>query len=80
MKIEKEISDRAGEEGAYGNLCDAYDSLDDFRKAFDYQEKHFKIAIEIGDRAVEREAYGNLSIAHELLTDFQKPIEYREKY
>ena len=80
LKIKKETGDRAKEVGAYGNLGDAYDSLDDFRKAFDYHEKHFKISIEIGDRAEERETYGNLSIPHELLADFRKPIEYRKKY
>ena len=38
---------------AYGNLGNAYLSLGDLRKAFEYYEKHLKIAKEIGDRARE---------------------------
>ena len=53
MKIGKEISDRAGEGKAYGNLGNALESLGDYRKAIDYHEKHLKIAKEIGDRAGE---------------------------
>ena len=33
MKIAKEIGDRAGEGGAYGNLGNAYQSLGDYGKA-----------------------------------------------
>ena len=44
----KEIGDRAGEGRAYGNLSNAYQSLGDYQKAIDYDEKCLKIAKEIG--------------------------------
>ena len=56
LSIMKNIGDRAGEGGAYGNLCVAYRSLGDFRKATKYHENHLRIAIEIGDRAGEGRA------------------------
>ena len=51
MKIALEIGDRAGEGAAYGNFGNAYQSLGDYRKAFEYHEQDMKIALEIGDRA-----------------------------
>ena len=80
LKIAKEIGDRAGEGGAYGNLGNAYQSLGDYQKAIEYHEKHLKIAKEIGDRAGEGTAYGNLGIAYQSLGDYQKAIEYHEKH
>ncbi|XP_074627789.1 uncharacterized protein LOC141885815 [Acropora palmata] len=80
LKIAKEIGDRAGEGGAYGNLGIAYQSLGDYQKAIEYHEKHLKIAKEIGDRAGEGGAYGNLGIAYQSLGDYQKAIEYHEKH
>ena len=53
LKLAKEIGDRAGEGAAYGNLGNAYDSLEDYQKSIEYHEKHLKIAKEIGDRAGE---------------------------
>ena len=80
MKIEIEIGDRAGKGRPYANLGNAYDSLGDFRKAIEYDEKHLKIVIEIGDRAGEGAAYGNLGIAYRSLGEFRKAIEYHEKH
>ena len=51
MKIAKEIGDRAGEMKACGNLGISHDSLGDYQKAIEFQEKALKIAKEIGDRA-----------------------------
>ena len=79
LKIAKEIGDRAGEGGAYGNLGIAYQSLGDYQKAMEYHEKHLKIAKEIGDRAGEGGAYGNLGISYRSLGDYEKAIEYHEK-
>ena len=78
--IATEIGDRDGEGGAYANLGHAYFSLGDFRKAFEYYERHLKIAIEIGDRAGEGAAYGNLGNASTSLGNFRKAIEYHEKH
>ncbi|XP_074609557.1 tetratricopeptide repeat protein 28-like [Acropora palmata] len=79
LNIAKEIGDRAGEGGAYGNLGIAYNSLGDFRKSIEYHEKHLKIAKDIGDRAGEGKAHGNLGNAYFSLGDFRKTIEYHEK-
>ena len=56
LEIAKEVSDRVGERGAYGNLGNAYRSLGDFRKAIEYHEKHLQIAIEVSDRVGEGSA------------------------
>ena len=79
MKIAKEIGDRAGKGRAYGSLGNAYDSLGEYQKAIEYNEKLLKIAKEIGDRAGEGGGYGNLGNAYQSLGDYQKAIEYHEK-
>ena len=47
LKILKEVGDRAGEGGAYGNLGIAYHSLGDFQKAIEYHERQLKISKEV---------------------------------
>ena len=47
MIIAKEIGDRAGKGGAYGNLGRGYKSLGDYGEAIEYHEKDLIIAIEI---------------------------------
>ena len=79
LKFAIEISDRAGEGAAYGNLGITYQSLGDYQKAIEYHEKDLKIAKELGDRAGEGGAYGNLGIAYKSLGHYQKAIEYHEK-
>ena len=76
LKISKEVGDKAGEGGAYGNLGNAYDSLGDFQKAIECHERHLKISKEVGDKAGEGGAYGNLGNAYQSLGNFQKAIEY----
>ena len=53
LKIAQEISDRAGEGRAYGNLGNAYWSLRKYQNALKYHKKDLKIAQEISDRAGE---------------------------
>ena len=79
MKFAKEIGDRAGEGGAYGNLGNAYRSLGNYQKAIEYHEKDLKFAKELDDRAGEGRAYGNLGNAYKSLGNYQKAIEYHEK-
>ena len=79
LKFAIEISDRAGEGAAYGNLGIAYQSLGNYQKAIEYHEKDLNIAKELGDRAGEGAAYGNLGITYQSLGDYQKAIEYHEK-
>ena len=80
MKIATEIGARGREGRAYGNLGNAYQSLDDYRKAIEYHEKNLKIAIELGDRGGEGGAYGGLGNAYRSLGDYRKAIEYHEKH
>ena len=72
LKIAKEISDRAGEGRAYGDLGNAYWSLGKYQKALEYHQKDLKIAKEISDRAREGRAYGNLGNACQSVDDYQK--------
>ncbi|XP_067024119.1 tetratricopeptide repeat protein 28-like [Acropora muricata] len=75
-----EVGDRAGEEKAYQNLPYAFQSLNDFRNAIKYHEKHLEIAIEAGHRVGEGNAYGSLGNAYQSLGDFRKAIEYHQKH
>ena len=56
-----------------------FQSLDDYQKAIEYQEKRLKKAIESGDRDEERAAYRNLGNAFHSLSDYRKAIEHHEK-
>ena len=76
LKKAKEVGDRYGEGGAYGNLGNAYHRLGDFKKAIEYHNLHLKIAKEVGDKHREGNAYGNLGNAYQSLGDFKKAIEY----
>ena len=53
-----------------------FQSLDDYQKAIEYQEKQLKTATEMGDRDGEGAAYGNLGNALYSLSDYRKAIEY----
>ena len=79
LKISKEVGDRAGEGGAYGNLGSAFGNLGDFQKAKEYHERHLQISKEVGHREGEGKAYGNLGNDYHGLGDFQKAIEYHER-
>ena len=70
MKIALEIGDRNGQGRAYGNVGNAYQSMGDYRKAIEYQEKRLKIATEIGDQEGEGGAYGSLGSTYESLGDY----------
>ena len=67
LKIAKEVGDKHGEGGAYGDLGIAYDSLGDFKKAIEYHKLYLKIAKDVGDKHGEGNAYGNLSKAYRRL-------------
>ena len=70
------MGDKAGEGRAFRNLGNAYDSLGDFQKAIEYQERHLKIAKEVGNKAGEGGAYGNLCNAYQ---SFVKPKVFPKK-
>jgi CHAT domain-containing protein len=56
-----------------------YDSLGDYPKAIEFQNKRLKIALQIGDKNGEGQVYGNLGIVYKNLGDYQKAIEYHNK-
>ena len=56
-----------------------FQSIDDYQKAIEYEEKQLKMAIGIGDRDGEGAAYGNLGNAFHSLSDYRKAIENHEK-
>ncbi|XP_067047934.1 tetratricopeptide repeat protein 28-like [Acropora muricata] len=56
-----------------------FQSLDDYQKAIEYQEKRLKKAIESGDRDKEGAAYRNLGSAFHSLSDHRKAIVHHEK-
>ena len=66
----------AGEGRVYGNLGNACDSLGDFHKATEHQERHLKIVKEVGNNAEEGGAYGNLCNAYQ---SFVKPKVFPKK-
>ena len=72
LQIAREMGDQGGEGAAYGNLGNAYQSLDDYQKAMEYHEKDLKIAKEVGDQGVEGAAYKSLGNAYRSLSDYQK--------
>ena len=77
--IAKEVGDRAGEGGAYGNLGNACHGLGDFKQALEYHKQRLSIAKEVGDRAGEGRAYGNLGSACDGLGDFKQALEYHKQ-
>jgi tetratricopeptide (TPR) repeat protein len=56
-----------------------YDSLSQYQKAIEFQNKALKIVTLIGDKQGEGKAYGNLGVAYYSLGDYQKAIEYYNK-
>ena len=74
----KEVGDRAGEGGAYGNLGIAYDSQGDFSKAIEHHAQCLAIAKEVGDRVGEGRACGNLGTCHMHLNENVKAVAYFE--
>ena len=80
LSIAKEVGDRAGEGGAYGNLGNACRGLGDFKQALEYHKQRLSIAKEVGDRAGERRAYGNLGNACQGLGDFKQALEYHKQH
>ena len=56
LAIAKEVGNRAGEGGAYGNLGSAYEKQGDISKSIKYHAQCLAISKEVGDRAGEGRA------------------------
>ena len=74
LNIAKEVGDKAGEGGAYGNLGNAYASLDDFKTATDYHERDLKIVKEVGDKNGTATSFYNLGKNFELQQSLPEAI------
>ena len=75
----KDVGDRAGEGGAYGNLGSSYHSLGGYSKAIEYHAKHLAIAKEVDNRAKEVQAYGNFGTVHFYLIEYVKDLAYQKE-
>ena len=80
LSISKELGNRAGKGGDYGNLGNLHKSLREFEQAMDYYEKHLSIAKESGQRDLEGRAYANLGNARNSLGDIEQAIDCHEKH
>uniref|UniRef100_A0ACB8F451 G-protein-signaling modulator 2 n=1 Tax=Sphaerodactylus townsendi TaxID=933632 RepID=A0ACB8F451_9SAUR len=79
LTIVTELSDRAAQGRAYGNLGNTHYLLGNFRNAVMAHEQRLLIAKEFGDRAAERRAYSNLGNAYIFLGEFETAAEYYKK-
>uniref|UniRef100_A0A8D0HK10 G-protein-signaling modulator 2 n=1 Tax=Sphenodon punctatus TaxID=8508 RepID=A0A8D0HK10_SPHPU len=79
LTIVTELSDRAAQGRAYGNLGNTHYLLGNFRSAVMAHEQRLLIAKEFGDRAAERRAYSNLGNAYIFLGEFETASEYYKK-
>ncbi len=79
MVLMEEISDRAAQGRACGNLGNVHYLLGNFAKAIFYHQERLKIAKEFGDRAAERRAHSNLGNAHIFLGEFEKAAEHYKR-
>ncbi len=79
MMLMREISDRAAQGRACGNLGNVHYLLGNFSKAIHFHHERLKIAREFGDRAAERRAHSNLGNAHIFLGEFEKAAEHYKK-
>ena len=57
-----------------------FQSIGNYRRAFQYLKKHLITAKENGDRDRRGGAYGNLGNVYQLLGEYRKAIEYHEKH
>ncbi|XP_071984602.1 G-protein-signaling modulator 2 isoform X1 [Engystomops pustulosus] len=79
LVIVTELSDRAAQGRAYGNLGNTHYLLGNFRKAVMSHEQRLLIAREFGDRSAERRAYSNLGNAFIFLGEFEMAAEYYKR-
>ena len=79
LALMHEISDKAAQGRACGNLGNVHYLLGNFAKAIQFHHERLKIAREFGDRAAERRAHSNLGNAHIFLGEFEKAADHYKK-
>ncbi|XP_071152379.1 G-protein-signaling modulator 2-like isoform X1 [Mytilus edulis] len=79
LRLVKELSDKAAQGRACGNLGNTHYLLGNFKLAIRYHEERLSIAKEFGDKSAERRAYSNLGNAHIFLNEFETACDdYRK--
>ncbi|CAG0919433.1 unnamed protein product [Notodromas monacha] len=76
LRLMTEISDRAAQGRACGNLGNTHYLLGNFTQAINYHQERLKIAKEFGDKSAERRAHSNLGNAHVFLGEFEVAAEH----
>ncbi|KAJ8300428.1 hypothetical protein KUTeg_021947 [Tegillarca granosa] len=79
LLIVQELSDRAAQGRACGNLGNTHYLLGNFGEAIKFHEERLSIAKEFGDKSAERRAYSNLGNAHIFLGEFETAAERYRK-
>ena len=79
LALMHEISDKAAQGRACGNLGNVHYLLGNFAKAIQFHHERLKVAREFGDRAAERRAHSNLGNAHIFLGEFEKAADHYKK-
>jgi len=79
LEIVKELSDKAAQGRACGNLGNTHYLLGNFDKAIKFHKERMVIAQEFGDKSAERRAYSNLGNAHVFLGEFDTATGYYKK-
>nr|CAG4649298.1 EOG090X05CB [Scapholeberis mucronata] len=79
LELMREISDRAAQGRACGNLGNTHYLLGSFTQAIKYHQERLNIAREFGDKAAERRAHSNLGNAHIFLGEFETAAEHYKK-
>lgn len=79
LELMREITDRAAQGRACGNLGNTHYLLGSFTQAIKYHQERLNIAREFGDKAAERRAHSNLGNAHIFLGEFETAAEHYKK-
>jgi len=79
LELMRELSDRAAQGRACGNLGNTHYLLGNFTQAIRYHQERLNIAREFGDKAAERRAHSNLGNAHIFLGEFETAAEHYKK-
>nr|CAG4646227.1 EOG090X05CB [Macrothrix elegans] len=79
LELMRELTDRAAQGRACGNLGNTHYLLGNFTQAIRYHQERLNIAREFGDKAAERRAHSNLGNAHIFLGEFETAAEHYKK-
>nr|CAG4636141.1 EOG090X05CB [Eubosmina coregoni] len=79
LELMRELTDRAAQGRACGNLGNTHYLLGNFTQAIRFHQERLNIAREFGDKAAERRAHSNLGNAHIFLGEFETAAEHYKK-